>query len=249
MGFEVSYNYYEKLENSFDYNRDESKTFKKIYGKAVEDFPLEKLAVAIQQQMSRRDIFVYDFEIYEFQKKKISWRQNKSDLIIKNKRFTNKGEISDFVDESDPVETNSCHPPEYNTCEVNTPRPTLQLINLADNNRRIAKPQSSNSQVAERVLRKVVFLPSKMNAPIGFFTINNSYPVFKEILNTNGIGLMIETLDDKGTRVRVPDEHFVPAGQSLVGGNEIDFDSKGGNLSDDGLNWGGAVKDNIPKLR
>lgn len=251
MGFEVSYNYYEKLENSFDYNRDESKTFKKIYGKAVEEFPLEKLAAAIQQQMSRRDIFVFDFEIYEFQKKKISWRQNKSDLIIKNKRFTNKGEMLDNVDDGE-IETcgsNTCHPPEYNTCEVNTPRPPMQLVNLADTRRPTKTNIAPHNNGAERVLRKVSFLPSKMSAPIGNFTIDKNYPVFKEILNSNGIGLMIETLDDRGNRVRVPDDHFVPAEQSLIGSNEVNFDSKGGNLSDDGLNWGGAIKDNIPKLR
>lgn len=248
MGFEVNYEYFDKLENSFDYNRDEVKTFKKIYGKAVEDYPLEKLAHAIQQQMSRRDIFVFNFEIFEFQKKKISWRQNKSDLIIKNKRFSNQSVSYDSADDCDDEGSNKCLPPEYNTCEVNTPRPAL--INLAQPiNKMTNLAPSIRPSSAEKILKKVAFMPSKMSGPVGNFTIEKAYPVFREILNTNGIGMMIETLDDKGKRVQVSDEHFVPLQQNLVGADLIDFESKGTNLSDDNLNWSGVIKNDIPKLR
>jgi hypothetical protein len=209
---------------------------------------LEKLAQAIQQQMARRDIFIFNFEIYEFQKKKISWRQNKSDLIIKNKRFSNTGVTYESFDEDSDQNTNCCHPPEYNTCEVNTPRPAL--INLAPPINRLANLATPiRPSQAEKIIKKVSFVPSKMVAPVGNFTIEKSYPVFREILNTNGIGMMIETLDDKGNRVQVSDEHFVPLQQNLVGADLIDFESKGKNLSDDNLNWSGVIKNDIPKLR
>ena len=255
MGYEVNYQFYNKIENSFDYDRENPQSLKKTYGKWNDDFPLDKLAASIMQQMARRDIFVFDLEIYEFQKKKISFKQNKSDLIIKNKKFSNKGDVSDVFDEENinlPLE-NKCHPPEYDTCNVNVPRPSpsptvppTALVNLADRmnlGKNIAQPQS------ERIIKKVSFMPSKMANPIGNFTIEKIYPVYRETFTSNGIGLVLETVDDLGRRVKVPDEHFVPAQQSLVGGDEINFGSNGKGLSDDGLNWNGAIKDSVPKLR
>lgn len=251
MGYEVNYQFYNKIENSFDYDRENPQTLKKTYGKWNDDFALDKLAASIMQQMARRDIFVFDLEIYEFQKKKISFKQNKSDLIIKNKKFTNKGDVSDVFDQEteDTTQLDKCHPPEYDTCNVNVPRPSpppTALINLADQRnfgKNIAQPQS------ERVIKKVSFMPSKMSRPVGNFTIEKIYPVYRETFASNGVGLMLETVDDLGRRVKVPDEHFVPAQQTLVGGEEINFGSNGKGLSDDGLNWNGAIKDSVPKLR
>lgn len=255
MGFEVKFNYYNKIEDSFEYNRDEPQEMKKNYGKWNDDYTLEKLAAAIMQQMARRDIFVFDVEIFEFQKKKISFKQNKSDLIIKNKKFTNKGEVSEIFEEgtSELTSPDKCYPPEYDTCNVNVPQPSPQigLINLADNrginNQHNLLPKQPSP--SDRVIKEVVFMPSKMIKPIGAFTIEKKYPVFRETFATNGVGMLIETTDDRGARVKVPDEHFVPAQQSLVGGNEINFGSTGKGLSDDGLNWGGVIKDTVPKLR
>lgn len=253
MGFEVSYSFYEKMENSFDYDKTEVKNFKKIYGKAVEDYPLEKLASAIQQQMARRDIFVFDFEIFEFQKKKISWRQNKSDLIIKNKRFTNTGQFIDIVGEDE--QTDKCHPPEYDTGNVNTPNPSSQnnrnvpafnLVNLADKNGKlVSNPVVVHHVQPERIIKYVSFMPSRMIKPVGNFTVEKTYPVYKESLNSNGIGMIIETLDDKGKRVKVEDEHFVPAGQNLLAGELFVDDKK----ESERLNWYGVVKEDIPSVR
>lgn len=256
MGYEVNFQFYNKLENSFEYDRENPTTFKKTYGKWNEDYALDKLAAAILQQMARRDIFVFDVEIYEFQKKKISFKQNKGDLIIKNKKFTNKGGVEDAFQEEEVDENalpNKCHPPEYDTCNVNVPNPSppVALINLADsrgknNHQNILPKQPSAS---DRVIKEMVFMPSRMMKPVGNFTIEKKYPVYRESFASNGVGMMIETTDDRGARVKVPDEHFVPAQPSLVGGNEINFGSSGKGLSDDGLNWGGAIKDSIPKLR
>ena len=41
MSFEVVYSYYAKIENSFDYDRENSHIFKKVYGKVEEDYSLE----------------------------------------------------------------------------------------------------------------------------------------------------------------------------------------------------------------
>jgi hypothetical protein len=246
VGFEVNYNYYEKIENSFDYNREEPKSFKKIYGKAVEEYPVDKLAQAIMQQMARRDIFIFDVDIFEFQKKKISFRQNKGDLVIKNKKFTSRGVFLEDIEEDCPDGT--CHLPVAQTCEanINTLPPPQNAVNIAppiqrNNNVNIApRPQQS-----DRIIKKLQFLPSRMIQPIGAFTIEKVYPVYRESLAKNGIGMMIETVDDKGRRVTVPDEHFVPTSQQLLG-----EDSTGPSfVGDDRLNWGGLVKDSLPKIR
>jgi hypothetical protein len=259
VGFEVNYNYYEKLENSFDYNREEPKTLRKIYGKAVEEYPVEKLAQAIMQQMARRDIFIFDLEIFEFQKKKISFRQNKGDLVIKNKKFTSKGEL--LVDiEEDNCPDGTCHLPP-----VVQPQPAVNIappiqqqnVNIAPSiqqqNVNIAPSiQQQNVNIAprpsglvDRILKRMQFLPGRVISPIGAFTVEKYYPVYRESLAKNGIGMMIETTDDRGRRVTVSDEHFVTASQSLLGedATEPNF------VNDNKLNWGGVVKDSVPKIR
>jgi len=244
VGFEVNYNFYEKLENSFDYNREEPKTLRKIYGKAVEEYPIEKLAQAIMQQMARRDIFIFDVEIFEFQKKKISFRQNKGDLVIKNKKFTSKGELLADIEEEDTCPDGMCHLPPVNHCVA--PPPNQPAVNIAppiqNQNVNIA-PRPSN--LVDRVIKRVQFLPGRVTGPVGAFTVEKYYPVYRESLAKNGIGMMIETTDDRGRRVTVSDEHFVSAAQALLGEDTTEPNF----VSDDRLNWGGVVKDSVPKLR
>ena len=244
MGFEVNYLYYDKFPDSFDYNKDESKVIKKVYGKATEEYSLEKLAQAIMQQMSRRDIFVYDLEIFEFQKKKISFRQNKSDLVIKNKKFTNKGVFLEDMEEQEPA--NECHV-KTNVIVANNSVPNQSAINIAHS---INKPVNLVNRVSARVIKKVQFLPGRITRPVGRFTVEKVYPVYQETLNENGVGMMIETTDDAGKRVTVPDEHFVQTSQNLIGDNEANFNNDVANFADDSkLNWGGVIKDSVPSLR
>ena len=86
MGFEVVFKYHDKIENGYDTL--ENKTFKKKFGDPYEDVPLSKLALFIMGQLARRDIWIVDVEINEFIKKSISFRENKSGIIIKNNKFT-----------------------------------------------------------------------------------------------------------------------------------------------------------------
>lgn len=244
MGFEINYNYYDKLENSFDYNREEPQTFRKIYGKAMEEYPVEKLAQAIMLQMARRDIFIFDVEIFEFQKKKISFRQNKGDLIIKNKKFTSKGQfLEDIQDDECPDGT--CHLPATATCGTPPPphAPAVNIAPLLQNQNVNIAPRPA--ALADRIIKRMQFLPGRVISPIGAFTVEKYYPVYRESLAKNGIGMMIEVTDDKGRRVTVSDEHFVSAGQSLLG----EDNSEPNFVSDNRLNWGGVVKDSVPKLR
>lgn len=242
MGFEVNYNYYDKLENSFDYNREEPQTFRKIYGKAVEEYPIEKLAQSIMLQMARRDIFIFDVEIFEFQKKKISFRQNKGDLVIKNKKFTSKGQFLEDV-EDDECPDGTCHLPVVASCATPPSQPAVNIAPPIQHQNVNIAPRPAN--LADRILKRMQFLPGRVTAPIGAFSVEKYYPVYRESLAKNGIGMMIEVTDDRGRRVIVSDEHFVSAGQSLLGEDNTEPNF----VSDDRLNWGGVVKDSVPKLR
>lgn len=89
MGYEVKFLYFEKDAETKEYNREEEKTLVKKIGKSTEEVPLEKLAFVVMNQMARRDIWVEDVEIYEFVKKKISFKESSSGdgIIIGGKKF------------------------------------------------------------------------------------------------------------------------------------------------------------------
>lgn len=252
MGYEVSFSYYEKLKDSFDYNRENLQNFKKVYGKATEDYPLEKLCQALMQQLARRDILVVDWEIYEFVRKKVTSRITKSDLVIKNKKFSLKNNIVEDMDDYEEEDMAlCCHiqktvaPPIINSPAVINSAP---VINIAASVRPInlAPPVRQS----DKIIKYMQFLPSKMLRPIGKFTIEKTYPVFRESLSNSGIGMMLETQDDAGQRVTVPDEHFVSAQTSLLGEEESKFSQTSKNfVSDNNLNWNGVIKDSVPAIR
>jgi hypothetical protein len=257
MGYEVSFSYYEKLKDSFDYDRENLKDFKKVYGKATEDYPLDKLCQVIMQQLARRDILIVEWEIYEFVRKKVTSRLTKSDLVIKNKKFNLKNNNVEYVDEVEEDADPICNPP---VCHANIPAPPTvaqqpvniaprPAINIAPSSKPINLAPSIQRQ-SEKIVKYMQFLPSKMNKPVGRFTIEKTYPVYRESLSSNGIGMMIEVADDTGSRVQVSDEHFVPAQTSLLGDEEARFSQNSRNFVDDtNLNWSGVVKDSLPAIR
>jgi len=261
MSFEVVYSYYAKIENSFDYDRENSHTFKKVYGKVEEDYSLEKLASNIMQQMARRDIFVYNLEIFEFQKKKISFKQNKADLVIKNKKFSTKTGAFEGVEE-DSTPSSFSHtdllPEEKDPYSeaANTPMPSppsavaSQPVNLAVLHPHQKAMAEANQNKPKRILKFVTFEPPDAVSRSRFpykFTPNKKYPVYHEKLSASGIGMIIETIDDLGGTVKVPDELFVSLDINLIGDDESPNSRRG--LTDSGLNWNGVIKDSIPKLR
>lgn len=261
MGYEVNYNYYEKLKDSFDYDRENLKSFKKIYGKASEEYPLEKLCPAIMQQLARRDILIVEWEVYEFVRKKITCRLTKNDLIIKNKKFSLKNAlIEDDMDVEgieDTCPSGLCKPVQnYDIPKVvNAPvvAPVVSTNNIVPVN---VAPATANGLVnvvapkKEKIIKQVQFLPGRMSKPIGRFTVEKMYPVFAEHMAANGIGMLIETIDDGGARVKVPDEHFVSTQVQLLGDQEAGFSQNSKGFADDkALNWSGVMRDQVPAVR
>ncbi len=251
MGYEVSFSFYEKLKDSFDYDRENLKNFKKIYGKASEEYPLDKLCQALMQQLARRDILIVDWEIYEFVRKKITSRMTKNDFIVKNKKFSLKNAIIEDLEEveqEDPISNPPCNIRPVVAAAVPAPITNIMPVNIAAASKNqlvnVAAPR------ADKVIKHVQFLPGRMTKPIGRFTVEKIYPVFKESMAPNGIGMVLETTDDGGARVKVPDEYFVSAHSQLLGDEEARFSSGSDSFADDKkLNWGGVVNDNVPSLR
>lgn len=254
MGYEVIYNYYEKLKDSFDYDRENLKNFRKVYGKATEDYPLEKLYQALMQQLARRDIFIVDWEIFEFVRKKVVSRITKSDLVIKNRKFSMKNIILENLEESDlehcETQSQNCVVPAI-AAPVMQNVPVQASIHNPINVASVAtKPVNLVTTKSEKIIKYVQFLPGRMSRPIGKFTIEKTYPVFRESLSSTGIGMTLEIADDAGNRVSVSDEHFVSAQQSLLGDEEARFSQTSKSFVDDKkLGWGGVVKDSMPSVR
>jgi hypothetical protein len=258
MGYEVNYKYYDRLKDSFEYDRDNQKNFKKVYGKATEEYPLDKLYQALMQQLARRDILIVEWEIFEFVRKKINSRITKNDLVIGSRKFNMKNVVLENLEESEFEENNTCQvachaPVEKVMASIPSPppvqhNPAAPAINIA------ASPNKHVNlapvPVSNRIIKQVQFLPGRITQPIGKFTVEKVYPVFSESFAANGIGMILETQDDTGRRVKVPDEYFVPCQQSLIGDEEARFSQTSRNFVDDSkLDWGGAIKESVPKLR
>lgn len=254
MGYEVHFKYYNKKENSFDYDQDNPQILKKTYGKIDEDYPLEKLMSHVNTQYARRDILIYDADLYEFVRKKISFKQTKNGFNIKNKKFTSKTDvILDYEEDSDTItEANHAHLPHNNPVmepsQALAPRPAPAMVPV---NHMVGNPPPPPKQ--KRVIKTVIFAPLTIEQRQKFpykFTVQKKYPVFSEKPVMNGIGITIETVDDLGNAVFVSDELFVTEDIMLIGDNEAGFSSRSKNTTDDRLNWSGVVKDgNVPKLR
>ncbi len=224
--FEVEFKYYKQKED-LDYNKDEPLVFKNKFGKIDEDYPKEKLAKYILTQLARRDIFIYDVEVYEFTKKKVNFKLGKNGFSIAGSKFSN----SDLAEECSLENDVPAEPQAIPSAVKQNPTPPVQN-NFQNLSRRIEnKPK--------KVLRRVAFVPplrmDKSKFPYKF-TLNKIYPVYSERYNMNGVGMIIMTTDDSDNVVEVNDEYFVPANAALEYENEMDAGKRGNN---DLLNWQG----------
>ena len=223
--FEVEFKYYKQKED-LDYNKDEPLVFKNKFGKVDEDYPKEKLAKYILTQLARRDIFIYDVEVYEFTKKKINFKLGKNGFSIAGSKFSN----SDLAEECN-LENDVPSEPQA------IPTAIKQNVIPKQNNFQNLSQKIENRP--KKILRRVAFVPplrmDKSKFPYKF-TLNKVYPVYSEKYNMTGVGMIITTTDDNDNLVEVIDEYFVPANASLEYENEMDAGKRGNN---DLLNWQG----------
>lgn len=227
MGFELTYSYYAK--NDKGYDMENVHELKKRLGKSYDDTSYEKLASTIMGQFARRDIMVFDVKITEFIKKKVSFRETKNGIVIKNKKYVFDG--SEIELQSIPEQIDESPSPVNHHNKVN-----INHLNGSDN---------------KRPLRHETFDPHKdfvhyVKEKNLKFTIGNKYPIYKEKEDPRGVlfGMLYTTIDDEGNKQILNDKFFVFK-SDLIGGNQ--FDS---NNSVD-LNYGSGAEQELdmPKLR
>lgn len=249
MGFECTYYYHEKVDG--DYNREETKTFKKKVGDPFDDVPLEKLAASIMAQMARRDLWIINVEISELSKKSVSFKETKGGIIIKNKKFSfDSNDDSTFVAVEElpqsPCETTQYTVTEFKNNQARLPSQQLSAAAVHPHNVS-AKP------VNRRPIDQMVFLPEALHMHQAKqknlrFTMNKKYPIFEKKPAPNG-GEIFLTQDDTGREITVSDVYFVPGNINLVADKELNFSESPEEKDGGNLYWGNAIDNGMPDLR
>lgn len=216
MGFEITYHYKQSSDIPGEYV-DEILTKTSKIGKYDEDVSLEVLAGKIMAQLARRNILIVDIEIFEYTKKKISYKENENGILIKNKKFSfdSGAVISSEAEDDDEIAK------------------ILEDEVLLDKIKKIIKPESSDeiekpkvnlcqkNKTDKKALRLEIYDPELMTkAKVeqkGYkFTVGKKYPIFLE--KSLGAGLLnYLTKDDSDREVEVSSECFIvpPAGLSF----------------------------------
>lgn len=254
MGFEVTYKYHEKTDG--EYNREETKVFKKKVGDPFDDVSLEKLAAAIMAQLARRDVWILDVEVFELSKKVVNFKEAKGGIILKNKKFLFDGGgedasniiVQDMVQSNQPVhsvvQSQSLTP---NQTAISTPVPVPSPQQTVT----IQGAGASHEQIRpRRPIDVVIFAPEPQQmVEIKNYklTIDKKYNVYekKEV----PLGQIFSIQDDSGKDILVSDRYFIPGRIHLVA-SELGFDESQQKKDGGNLYWGNANLDpNMPDIR
>lgn len=243
MAFEIVFKYYECLEDGTDYDKNNILSYTKNLGNIFEEVSLEKLASMILTQLARRDVFVFDVEVFELVKKKISYKQSKNNILIKNKKFGFSGDtiVVQEIEQSNLISCKQESEVDNNMAQLK-PQQILSAVPAV-----IPVPAAvpAKSLKDSRPIRKMIFVPSDTSYLKGKplrFTPNKVYSVYREKLANNGIGMILCTIDDMGREVEVTDEYFINDTINLINENtEV--------LKEDVLNWSGTKGVDMPDLR
>lgn len=206
MGYEVVFSYKEAGEKAGEYSDEVKKRTCRI-GKTTEEVPLEGLAGRIMSQLARRNILIVDVEIYEYAKKKVSYRESSDGIVIKNKKF---GFASGGVVEVEGFGESEEEEQEFKPI----PSPSKEL---ADKSCPIVAKNLASPK--RRILRHEVYEPEplaefKAKQKGLRFTVGRKYPIYSE--NSMGTTVVYKTKDDTGRDVDVSSEYFMAIGSGLV---------------------------------
>jgi hypothetical protein len=263
MGFEVIYHFHERQENG-KYNTEEKKEMKKKIGSPFEDLPLEQLAAVVMSQLARRDIWVVDVEIYEYTKKKLSFKESTDGgILIKNKKFClDKCGANLISQEVYQEECNGNGNGHHSVMIDQPPEPNVNLAPLVNNRQLQHLPPNEMANRASNMGRVKTWMVFDPEIPLVVearnkglrFTVNKKYPIYQLSEHPMGLsyGNVITTVDDTGKQVTVSDKYFVPANINLVGDREVPggFNTARGRPNNEPkLAFQGEVDDEVPVLR
>lgn len=253
MGFECCYHYHEKVDG--EYNKEETKTFKKKVGDPFDDVPLEKIAASIMAQMARRDIWIIDVEIFELSKKQVSFKESKGGIIIKNKKFSFDGGEDVFIAVEEVPQICQASPTVNSQYTVTEFQQTNSVSMPSQQLSAAAHPHNVSKTTARRAVDQMVFLPEPLHLHQAKqknmkFTVNKKYLIFEKRLAPNGVGQVFVTQDDTGRDQIVSDIYFVPASINLVADRELNFSETPDEKDGGNLYWGKASSEpGMPDLR
>ena len=231
MGYEIVYFYHERGEDG-KYKTDEKKELKKRVGAAYDDVPLENAAAVILAQFARRDILVADVEIYEYTKKKLSFKECPGGVIIKNRKFSLDDAAKLVAENSEDITP----PAQAPVANIPTPPPLrtpgVPIPVASPQNRQQAKAGGINlAPLAppnpNRVIFWVVYEPSVFEIEAKrrqlHLTVGRKYPVHRKRENpeAGSFSNLYAITDDVKQIVELDDKFFSPVGAGLIGDDEV----------------------------
>lgn len=212
MGYEIIFHYKEVADKPGIYKEEvKTKTYK--VGKVTEEIELDVLAGKVMSQLVRRNILIVDVEIFEYAKKKISYRETSDGIVIKNKKFS--------FDNSKITATEEFEEDSGQTLEDFKPLPSPST-EMADRSCPIVQKNlvsQKNLAPQRRAIRYEMFEPEplalhKAQQKGLKFTVGKKYPIHAE--ESAGSTIVYKTTDDKGKEVSVSSEYFVAMGAGLM---------------------------------
>jgi hypothetical protein len=185
--FELIFHYHKRLESGrYD---TEDHTMRKTLGKKEEEVPLEQVASFVASQLARRDIFIVDVEPYEYVKRKVSFKETKDGIVIKNRKFSFS--VSGVVDGGITAEEDK---PQLVTHVVDKPVP-------------VAPPKPKI-----KVIREEVFSPDIAGAsPIRNLTPGRKYGIIRETDAGNYV-----VVNDVNMEMAVNAAYFSSIGKGII---------------------------------
>lgn len=248
MGYECILHYHEYVNG--EYNKEETKTKSIKIGSPYDDVSLEILAAKLIAQLARKNMLITNIDIFEFEKKKLSYRETPDGIVIKNRKFS--FDDTDMLANSLNVVSIENNIPSQ-ISEVSVPKTEVPVISKTD---LTSPPITPNMNIAPPISRPIKyeifniddsevakeFRQKKMN-----FTPGKKYPIYKESPDLKkSYGMLYETIDDQNVKRNVSDKFFAPIVR-LMG----DFEEDRGNVVDnsgfrDTVNY---IKEDILHLR
>lgn len=239
MGYEIVYKYKDATDSPGVYS-DEIKDKSVKIGKVTDDIGLEAVAAKVMAQLARRNILIVEVEIYEYAKKRVSYRETSTGIVIKNKKFSfDSGcviETGDFEDEPPPEEFKPLPSPSKELADKSCPMSSR--INIAPPIRRairheIYEPEPLSLHKAQQKGLKL--------------TVGKKYPIYSE--TSLGSTIIYKTADDKGKDIDVGSEYFVAMGSGLTQ-QENSPNYVGAENQKDEINlWRGHEQIDMPDIR
>jgi len=258
MGFEAIYRYHKEIQKG-EYDKSEVSEDSIKVGSPYDDVSLDVLAGKVMALLARRNILVVEIDIFELQKKKISFKETKEGIFIKNRKFKfDDGSDIEGEEEKSAQEKLdqllAAHPELLNNFAKVADKP-MQLTQSTQLTKLPVNVSPMSSLKGKKILRYELF-DSKMFAGSEVhirqnkmaFTNGRKYPIYEEKSASREnvlAGIVYLTVDDNGKEQIITDKVFRPE-PKLIG----DFGESDNGLSDRGLMWSGQESNNnVPDIR